>query len=222
VMIPTKSCQSGGLFWKKKKSVNTHQNLWSQSPEHLCPLPCPQGVKVQYLLPHSRARWPWRRPPPWPRTAGSTWIPRTWRSCSPAVTQTHTHAHIHHVSASRHARPMNEQEQKHLSRAKAADSDSLTCFSSSLFGPKMARRCSACSVERPCGLHRRFSNTSSIGMFSCAGARTASRQGRDQATDKNQQIKAWEDKELVRWSGARKTTKKKAERTGEEKKTQQK
>jgi hypothetical protein len=26
VMIPTKSCQSGGLFWKKN-SVNTHQNL---------------------------------------------------------------------------------------------------------------------------------------------------------------------------------------------------
>jgi hypothetical protein len=47
----------------------------------------------------------------------------------------------------------------------------FTCFSSSLLGPKMARRCSACSVVRPCGLHRRFSNTSSIGMFSCAGAK---------------------------------------------------
>jgi hypothetical protein len=43
-----------------------------------------------------------------------------------------------------------------------------------LLGPKIARRCSACSVESPCGLHRRFSNTSSIGMFSCAHARTPS------------------------------------------------
>lgn len=42
-----------------------------------------------------------------------------------------------------------------------------TSFSSSLFGPKISRRCCACSVERPSRLHLRFSNTSSRGMFSC-------------------------------------------------------
>jgi hypothetical protein len=43
----------------------------------------------------------------------------------------------------------------------------LSFFSSSLLGPNTSRRCSACASVRPRRLHRRLSNTSWIGMFSC-------------------------------------------------------
>lgn len=41
-----------------------------------------------------------------------------------------------------------------------------TCFSSSLLCPKMVNLSSAASLVRPSLLHLRFSNTSSMGMFS--------------------------------------------------------
>ena len=92
-----------------------------------------------------------------------------------ALLQTRTHARtqIHHGNFTSRYLPTKQQEQE---RHEPKAADSLTCFSSSLLGPKMVRRCSACAVVRPCGLHRRFSNTSSIGMFSCAVTGTPAHQ----------------------------------------------
>lgn len=102
---------------------------------------------------HWQEQWPWLLQPPWPRTVGSTWNPETWGICSPVAIK------IPAIS--------NYYIFIRVLPSKLGVKRKQTSFSSSLFGPKISRRCCACSVERPSRLHLRFSNTSSRGMFSC-------------------------------------------------------